>query len=59
MIAFSKSLDSLAQAAIMEAFRLDKEEKPQRELERREKEDAENRIAKEKARAINKANICP
>jgi hypothetical protein len=59
MIAFSKSLDSLAQAAIMEAFRLDKEEELQRELERREKEDAENRIAKEKVRAINKANICP
>ena len=57
MVAFSKPLDSLAQAAIMEAFRLDEES--QRELERRAKEDAENRIVKEKARAINKANICP
>jgi len=59
MIAFSKPLDSLAQASIMESFRLDKEEELQQEVERREKEDAENRIAKEKTRAINKANICP
>ena len=59
MVAFSKPLDSQAHAAIMEAFRLDKEEESQRELERRAKEDAKNRTAKERARAINKANICP
>jgi hypothetical protein len=59
MVAFSKPLDSLAQAAIMEGFRLDKEEAPQRELERQEKENAENLMLKEKARAINKATIRP
>jgi hypothetical protein len=66
MVAFSKPLDFLAQAAIMEAFRLEAEEDSQRELEPREqelerweREDAEYRIAKEKVRAINKANICP
>lgn len=59
MVAFSKPLDSLAQAAIMEAFRLDKEEAPQRELERQEKENAENLMLQEKARAINKATIRP
>ncbi len=59
MVAFSKPLDFLAQAAIMEGFRLDKEEAPQRELERQEKEAAEDRISKEKARAINKATIRP
>jgi hypothetical protein len=37
MVAISKPLDSLAQAAIMEAFRLDKEEASQQELERQEK----------------------
>jgi len=59
MVAFSKPLDSLAQAAIMESFRLDAVEAPQRELERQEKENAENRMAREKARAINKATIRP
>ena len=59
MVAFSKPLDSLAQAAIRESFRLDREEVSQRALEHQEKEDAANRIAKEKTRAINKANICP
>jgi hypothetical protein len=59
MVAFSKPLDSVAQAAIMEAFRLDKEEASQRELERQEKENAESRMVREKARAINKATIRP
>jgi hypothetical protein len=34
MVAFSKQLDTLAKAAVVEAFRLDKEEAPQREMER-------------------------
>jgi len=59
IVAFSKPLDSLAQAAIMESFRLDAREAPQRELERMEKENAENGTAREKARAINKATIRP
>jgi len=59
MVAFSKPLDSLAQAAITESFRLNAVEAPQRELERLEKENAENRMAREKARVINKATIRP
>jgi hypothetical protein len=40
VVAFSKQLDNLAQAAVAEAFRLDKKEAPQRETERQKKEDA-------------------
>jgi len=59
MVAFSKQLDTLAQAAVIEAFRLDKEETPQRETERQKKEDAESRAAQEKARAVNKPVFLP
>jgi hypothetical protein len=59
MVAFSKQLDILAQAAVVEAFRLDKEEAPQRETERQKKEDAQNRTAREKVRAANKAAFIP
>jgi hypothetical protein len=37
MVAFSKQLDNLAQAAVVEAFRLDKQDAPQREMERQKK----------------------
>jgi len=59
MVAFSKQLDILAQAAVVEAFRLDKEEAPQRQTERQKKEDAQNRTAREKVRAANKAAFIP
>ena len=59
MVAFSKQLDTLAQAAVVEAFRLDKQEAPQREMERQKKEDAENRAAQEKARSVNKPAFLP
>ena len=54
LIALSKRLDALAQAANIEAVRLDEQEAPQREIERKEKQDEENRAAQESARAVNK-----
>jgi hypothetical protein len=59
MVAFSKQMDNLAQAAVVEAFRLDKEEAPQREIERQKWEDTEHRAAQEKARAANKPAFRP
>ena len=59
VVAFSKQLDNLAQAAVVEAFRLDKKEAPQREMERQKKEDAENRAAQEKAKSVNKPAFRP
>jgi hypothetical protein len=48
MVAFSKQLDTLAQAAVVEAFRLDKEEAPQREMERQKKEHAERSVLRDR-----------
>jgi hypothetical protein len=59
MVAFSKRLDSLARAAVAEAIRLDEQEAPQREIERQQKQDAEDRAAQEKARLGNKPNFRP
>ena len=59
MVAFSKRLDALARAAIVEAIRLDEQEAPQREIERQKKADDENRAAQEKARVANKPNFRP
>jgi hypothetical protein len=59
MIAFSKRVDALARAAIAEAIRLDKQEAPQREIERQKKQDDENRAAQEKARLVNRADFRP
>jgi hypothetical protein len=59
MVMFSKRLDALARAAIAEAIRLDEQEAPQREIERQKKQDDENRVALEKARLVNKADLRP
>ena len=59
MVAFSKRLDTLARAAIVEAIRLDEQEAPQREIERQKKADDENRAAQQKARVANKPNFRP
>src|SRR5207248_5878909 len=45
MLVFSKRIDTLAQAAIGEAIRLDEQEAPQREIERQRKQEEENRAA--------------
>lgn len=59
LVALSKSLDALAQAAISEAILLDKQEAPQREVERKRKQAEENRAGQEKARLMNKAKFRP
>ena len=59
MIGFSKRLDALARAAIVEAIRLDEQDAPQREIERQQKQDEENRAAQTKARLGNKPNFRP
>jgi hypothetical protein len=60
LLIFSKRLDALAQAAILEAIRLDGQEAPQREIiERQNKEEEVKRAAGKKARPANKAGFRP
>lgn len=59
MVVFSKRLDGLARAAVVEAIRLDEQEAPERELERKRKQDEDSRIAQAKARLTNKATFRP
>jgi hypothetical protein len=59
LILYSKTLDAQAQAAIVEAIRLEKEEAPQRELERQAKLAEAERIRLEKARLANQPNFRP
>jgi len=54
LVMYSKRLDALARAAIVEAIRLDEQEVPQRELARQKKKDDEERAKQEKARLLNK-----
>jgi hypothetical protein len=59
LVASSKRLDALAQAAIAEAIRLDKQEAPQRETERQKKKIGESRARHKNARRANKAPFRP
>ena len=59
MVLYSKRLDALAQAAIVEAVRLDVQEAPQRELEKQKKREEEERLVLDKARSVNKPNFRP
>lgn len=59
LLVLSKRLDALAQVAIVEAKRLNEKEAPQREIDRKKKEDDERRAAGEKVRPANKANFRP
>jgi hypothetical protein len=59
LVVYSKRLDDLAQATIVESVRLDKQEAPQREIESRKKKDEENRARQENARRVNKALFRP
>ena len=45
LILYSKQLEALAQASIVEAARLDAEEAPQRELDKQKKRDDDDRLA--------------
>jgi hypothetical protein len=59
MLVFSKRLDALAQVAIVEAIRLNKQEAPQREIDLKKKQDEEKNAAGQKVRPVNKANFRP
>jgi hypothetical protein len=59
MVMYSKRLDALARAAILESIRLDTQEAPQRATDLRMKKDEENRVKQEKARQVNKAPFRP
>lgn len=59
MVLFSKRLDALARAAVVEAIRLDEQEEPQREIELQKQLDEENRTAQEKAKLLNKPTFRP
>jgi hypothetical protein len=59
MVLFSKRLDGLAQAAIIEAVRLDAQEAPQRDLAKQKRREDEERLVLDKARSANKPNFRP
>jgi hypothetical protein len=59
MVMYSKRLGALAQAASDEAARLDREEAPQRETERVQKQQEVQRIEQERARLANRAAFRP
>ncbi len=59
LLALSKRLDVLARAAVDEAVRLDRQEAPRREIERKNREDEEKRVQQEKARLVNKPDFHP
>jgi hypothetical protein len=59
LVLYSKRLEALAQAAIVESARLDAEDAPQRELDKQKKRDDDDRLALDKARAVNKPNFRP
>jgi hypothetical protein len=59
LILYSKRLDPLAQAATLEAARLDAQEAPQRELALQKQRDDDEQLALEKARSLNKPAFHP
>jgi len=59
MVMYSKRLGAMAQAATIEAIRMDQEEAPQREIERVKKQEEEYRTQQEKVRLVNRATFRP
>jgi hypothetical protein len=59
LVLYSKKLDALAQAAIVQAVRLDAQEAPQREIDRQKKLADDENLLLEKARSTNKPNFQP
>jgi hypothetical protein len=59
LILYSKRLQTLAEAAIVEAVRLDAQEAPQREVELQQKKEKESHLRLERARSVNKPNFRP
>jgi hypothetical protein len=59
LVLYSKHQETLAQAAIVEAVRLETQEAPQRELDRQKKRDDDDKLVLEKARTTNVPNFQP
>lgn len=59
LILSSKRLDALAQAAIVEARRLDAAEAPQRAIDLKKEQEAKRRLALDEARSVNLPNFRP
>jgi hypothetical protein len=59
MLIFSKRLELLAQAAMVEASQLDEQEAPQREIDRQKKQDEDKRAAGQKIRPANLKSFRP
>lgn len=59
LVGDSKKLESLAGQSTREAERLEAMAAPQREIERRQKEDETKQAAEEKARSVNRPNFRP
>jgi len=59
LVLYSKRLETLALASIVEAARLDAQEAPQREIDKQKKRDEADSAALDKARAVNKPNFRP
>jgi len=59
LMVLSKTLEGLAQIAIIEAIRLDEQEAPQREVERQQRQTEGERADRETARRLNKATFRP
>lgn len=59
LVLYSKKMDALAQAAIVQAVRLEAQEAPQREIERQKKRADDESLLLEKARSTNKPNFQP
>jgi hypothetical protein len=59
VVVASPRLEALAQTASAEALRLDEQEAPQREVDRKQKDADDTRAAQDKARLANKATFKP
>ena len=59
LVALSKERSALAREAIVEAQRLDREEAPQREMDRQSKERELERVKQEKSRLANQPSFRP
>jgi hypothetical protein len=59
LVLYSKKLDALAQASIVQAVRLEAQQAPQREIERQKKRADEENLLLEQARSTNKPNFQP
>jgi len=59
LVAFAKQLDALAQAAALEAIRLDAKEAPQREAAQMRRQADAVSLKQQKARLVNKPNFRP